>query len=62
MVDARMSTEEERRLKQPLNEEGNLRDGEFWVDLNKSRDNKSDLKRSVNELRFELRKVKEDNE
>ena len=32
-----MSAEEERRLEQPLNnEECNLRDGEFWVDLNES--------------------------
>ena len=39
MEDAGMSAEEERRPKQPLNEEGNLRDGEFWVDLNESQDN-----------------------
>ena len=57
-----MSVEEERHLKQPLKEEGNLRDGQFWVDLNESQDNKSELKRTVNKLRSELRKVKEDNE
>ena len=62
MEDARMPAEEERRPKQPLNEEGNLRDGEFWVDINESQDNKSELKKTVNELRYELRKVKEDNE
>ena len=44
-----MSVEEEHRPEQHLNEEGNLRDGEFQVDLNESRDNKSQLKRTVNE-------------
>ena len=62
MADAGMSAEEEHRPEQPLNEEGNIRDGEFRVDLNESQDNKSKLKRTVNELRYELRKVKEDNE
>ena len=62
MADAGMSAEEERLLEQPLNEEGNIRDGELWVDLNEIRDNKSKLKRTVNKLRSELRKVKEDNE
>ena len=62
MAGAGMSAEEERRPKQPLNEEGNMRDGVFWVDLNESQDNKSELKNIVNELRSELRKVKEDNE
>ena len=57
-----MNAEYERCLEQPLNEQGNLRDGEFWVDLNESWDNKSELKRLVNELRSELRKVKEYNE
>ena len=41
---------------------GNLRDGELWVDLNESHDNKYELKRIVDELRSKLRKVKEDNE
>ena len=36
MADAWMFTEEECRRKQPLNEEVNLRDGEFWVDLKES--------------------------
>ena len=63
MADAGMSIEEERRLEQPSNnEEGNLRDRELWVYLNESQDNKSELKRVVNELRSKLRKVKEDNE
>ena len=57
-----MSIEQEHLLEQPLNEEGNIRDGEFLVDLNESQDNKSKLKRTVDELRYELRKVKEDNE
>ena len=63
MADAGMSVEKERRPEQPLNnEEGNIRDGDFQVDLNESQDNKSKLKRTLNELRHELRKVKEDNE
>ena len=63
MVDARMSAEEGRHLEQPLNnEEGKLRDWEFWLDINESQDNKSELKRIVDKLRYELRKVKEDNE
>ena len=40
MADAEMSTEEERRLENPLNnEEGNLKDGEILVDLNDIQDN-----------------------
>ena len=62
MADVGMSAEEEHHLEQPLNEEGNLRDGEFQVDLNESQDNKYELKRTVNELRSMLRKVKKDNE
>ena len=62
MADTRISTEEEHHPKQPLNEEGNLRDGGFWVDLNEIQDNKYELKMTMNELRYELRKVKEDNE
>ena len=42
MADAGISTEEESCLEQLLNEEGNLRDGEYWVDLNESHDNKYD--------------------
>ena len=57
-----MSAKEERHPEQPLNEEGNLRDVEFQVDLNESQDNKSKLKRIVNELRSKIRKVKEDNQ
>ena len=63
MADAGISIEEECRLEQPLNnEEGNLRDGEFWVDLNEIKYNKYELKRIVDELRYELRKVNKDNE
>ena len=62
MADARMSAEEERRPKQAKNEEGNLRVRELWVYLNESQDNKSELKRTLDELRSKLRKVKEDNE
>jgi len=38
------------------------RDGEFWVDLNESRNNNSGLLRTVEELRAELQRVKGDNE
>ena len=41
MADAKMSAEEERHPTNHLNnEEGNLRDGEIWVDLNEIQDNK----------------------
>ena len=62
MADAGMSTEEEHHPEKPWNQEVKLRDGELWVDLNESQDNKSELKGTMNELRYELRKVKEDNE
>ena len=55
--------EEEHFLEQPLNnEEGNIRDEEFQEDINESQDSKYELKRTIDELRSELRKVKEDNE
>ena len=55
-----MLAEEEHHVKNPLNnEDGNLRDGEIWVDLNDSRDNKFELKWNVKELRSIMRKVKE---
>ena len=58
-----MYAEEERHPKDPLNkEEGNLRDGEIWVDLSVSQDNKPEIKLILKELRYELRKVKEYNE
>ena len=51
MADVEMSAEEECRPENPLNnEEGNLMDGEFWVNLNDNQDNKSELKRTVQEL------------
>ena len=63
MADAGMFAEEQHRPEQHLNnEEGNLRDGEFWLDLNESQYSRSELKKTMDELRFELRKVKEDNE
>ena len=50
--------EEEFHSKNPLNnEEGNLRDGEIWVKLNKIHVNKSELQRAVKKLRLELRRV-----
>ena len=57
-----MSAEEERHPEDPLNnQEGNLTDEKFQVDLNDSQDNKSELRITVKELRSELRRVKEDN-
>ena len=54
-----MFAEEEHRSEQPLNnEEGNIRDGEFCVDLNEIWDNKYELKRIMDELRSKLRKIK----
>ena len=45
MADVEMSVEQERHSKYPLNnKEGNLKDGEIWVDLNDSQDNKSERK------------------
>ena len=63
MADVEMSAEEEHHQEHPLNnEESNLRDGEKWVELNYSYDNKSEIKQNVKELRSELIKFKEDNE
>ena len=47
-ADAGMSTEEEHHPKKPINEEVKLRDGELWVDINESQDNKYKLKMTVN--------------
>ena len=48
MADAGMSVEEEPLPGNPLNnEEGNLRDGEIWVTLNESQDNKYELQITV---------------
>ena len=59
MPDVEMSIEEEHHPKNHLNrEEENIRDGEIWVDLNDSQDNKSELKQTAKELSSELRKVK----
>ena len=45
------------------NEEGNLREGEIWVNLNESRnDNPSELQQIVKELREEFKRFKEDHE
>ena len=58
-----MSAEEEYHPRNPINnEEGNLRHGEIWVNLNESQYNKYELLRTVKELRSELKRVKEDNE
>ena len=63
MTDAEISIEEEQHQGNPLNnEEGILRDGEIWVDLNDSQDNKYELQRTIKELRAKLRNIKEDNE
>ena len=56
---AEISVEEEHHHEIPLNNERvNLRDGEFWVELNDSQDKKSELKQNVQALRSELIKVK----
>ena len=59
-----MSVEEESHPRNPLNnEEGNIRDGEIWVNLNESRnDNLRELQETVKELKEELKFVKQDNE
>ena len=45
------------------NEEGNIRDGQIWVNFNESRnDNPSELLRTTKYLNEELKWVKEDNE
>ena len=62
MVDVEMYEKQEHHPKNPLNhEEGNLRDGEIWVDLNDSQDNKYELQKTIKELRSKLKKVKENN-
>ena len=63
MVDVGMFAEEEFHLENHLNnKEDNLRDGQIWVNLNESQDNKYELQRTVKELRSELKRVKDDNE
>ena len=53
MVDVGMSGEEESHRRNIVtNEEGNIRDGEIWVNPNESRnDNMSELQQIVKELR-----------
>ena len=63
MANVGMSTEEESHPRNTINnDEGNLRDGEIWVNMNEHKDNKYELQRTVKELRSELKRVKEDNE
>ena len=64
MTEVGMSTKEESHPRNPINnEEGNLRDGEIWTNLNKSQNNNpSELQRDVKELRSKLKRVREDNE
>ena len=59
-----MVAKEESRLKDILNnEEGNIRYGKIWVNMNGTRnDNPSELLQTVKDLRVELKRVKEDNE
>ena len=63
MADVGMFAEEESHPRNPVNnDEGNLRDGEIWVNLNETRnDNPSELLQTVKELRAELKRVKENN-
>ena len=45
------------------NKEGNIGEGEIWVNMNESRnDNPSELLQTVKDLKDELKQVKEDNE
>ena len=58
-----MFAEEEPHPRNPINnEEDNLMDGEIWVNLNESQDNKFELEITIIELRSELKRVKDDNE
>ena len=53
MEDIGMFAKQESHPRNPVNiEEGNLREGEIWVNIDESRkDNPSELQRSVKELR-----------
>ena len=53
MEDVEIPTEEEwHPINIVNNEEGSIRDGEIWVNLNESRnDNPSELQQTINELR-----------
>ena len=63
MEEVGMSIEEESHPRNPINnEEGNLRDGDIWVNLNEIQVKKYELQRTIKELRLELKGVKEDNE
>ena len=64
VVDVEMFTEEESCHEDPINnEQGNIRDGEIWVNLNESRnDNPFELLQTVKDIKEELKRVKEDNE
>ena len=63
MEEVGMSIEEESHPRNPINnEEGNLRDGDIWVNLNEIQVKKYELQRTTKELRSKLKRVKEDNE
>ena len=64
MANVGMFAEEESHPRNPINnEEGNIRDGEIWVNWNESRNNNQyELQEIVKELKEELKQVKEDNE
>ena len=64
MIEVGMSTKEESHPRNPIsNEESNLRDGEIWVNLNKSQKNYPyELQRTINELMSQLKRFREDNE
>ena len=59
MADVGISAEEESRPRNPINnEEGNIRDGEIWVNLNESRnDNPCELQKIVKELLEGLKRI-----
>ena len=62
MEDVEIPTEEEWNPRNLVNnEEGNIRDGEIWVNLNESRnDNLFELQQTFKELRKKIKWVKED--
>ena len=64
MTEVGMFAKEQYHPRNPINnEEGNVRDGEIWVNLNKSQNNYPyELQKTINELRSQLKRVREDNE
>ena len=64
MAKVEMSIEGESHPKEGENiEEGNIRDGDIWVNLNESmNDNQSEILHTINYLKVELQTIKQDYE